>query len=743
MKPSHGLFRALLALCFALCAFALVHAQPAPQLPVLAWQQRSDWLNVKTMFGAVGNGVADDTAAIQAALNLNNNSYNPRAVYLPPGTYRITSTLSLTQNTGGLIIGHGRDTRIVWDGPLDGVMFWSNGATRFRFVGIIWDGRSIAGIGVEHNSHTLYETSIRHQNEQFIDFRIAGIQVNDTSPTHSAEIYVDHCLFYRCNKGFSTLKWNSYNNIFNGCEFHDNNHGIYFGPGNGHVRNCRFERSAIADIHMQPHSNSVRRCVSIGSHRFIEITQTSNNTPLMVQDCRVDGWTSPQGAIYARSRGPLVILDTAFTNPPSTGAPIVLANWSGCKQAVVVSNNSHPGATALIAPGANSTIHSVPAGALGASAITTATRFFKQSAFVPTSIIDVKVDHGALGNNVADDTAAINAAIAVAKARGNGCMVYLPHGTYKLGGTLNLQGGVGDFAIGGSGFRTILNHTSNPGILLKDPQNLRVEQMRFTAADSITKVRQTSTANTASFASYDGLYVSNPNFHPINNPTYGLSIIDLPAQASVLIDHLYGDAWFRNSSQGIILANFWIDGALRVSNSGAPRTGFLGVNTRVTSRNAYDTIVYDHESVVIGDAYTEQTERALNTQNSSSTASGRITIRYTKLAASQVPTIAIGNYRGRVSIFGGLFYPQNPTTITHNGTNPLDLILCGNSFFYQAPQISLSPSATPVFAKNIIQDNANGMFENTITAAGAAELAAALDHFRELGLADLALNHGL
>jgi hypothetical protein len=50
----------------------------------------SDTVSVKD-FGAVGDGVTDDTAAIQAALIASDT------VYLPSGTYKISSTITLTQ----------------------------------------------------------------------------------------------------------------------------------------------------------------------------------------------------------------------------------------------------------------------------------------------------------------------------------------------------------------------------------------------------------------------------------------------------------------------------------------------------------------------------------------------------------------------------------------------------------------------------------------------------------------------
>ena len=129
--------RALLVL---LLTAAAAPAQ-SPDIPSLAWRERSDWINVKTAVTpcAVGDGRADDTAAIQAALERGRDA---RAVYLPPGTYRITRTLVLRGPAMGcLVVGHGRDTRLVWDGPEGGRMFWSNGVAYSRYVGLSWDGR--------------------------------------------------------------------------------------------------------------------------------------------------------------------------------------------------------------------------------------------------------------------------------------------------------------------------------------------------------------------------------------------------------------------------------------------------------------------------------------------------------------------------------------------------------------------------------------------------------------------------
>ena len=61
-------------------------------------------------------------------------------------------------------------------------MFWSHGVGYWSYVGIHWDGQGRAGIGVYHNSDTLYESDIEHKVERFTGFTLAAISMSLDRP---------------------------------------------------------------------------------------------------------------------------------------------------------------------------------------------------------------------------------------------------------------------------------------------------------------------------------------------------------------------------------------------------------------------------------------------------------------------------------------------------------------------------------------------------------------------------------
>jgi hypothetical protein len=83
-----------------------IAAMPKPRLPAIrALPDAKEWVNVHTL-GVKGDGITDDTAAIQSAVDTH------RVLYFPIGFYRITDTLRLKPDT--VLIGlHPSLTQIV------------------------------------------------------------------------------------------------------------------------------------------------------------------------------------------------------------------------------------------------------------------------------------------------------------------------------------------------------------------------------------------------------------------------------------------------------------------------------------------------------------------------------------------------------------------------------------------------------------------------------------------------------
>jgi len=132
----------------------------------------SSWTNVKIAYGAVGDGVSDDTAAIQNALNAVGTSGHSPVLYFPAGTYKITATLNLAHAIDISLIGQDPSvTSIVWNGAARGTMLYVNGVAYSKFSRLTFNGSSTALIAVDQSkadgTSNYFDTGNEYSDDYF------------------------------------------------------------------------------------------------------------------------------------------------------------------------------------------------------------------------------------------------------------------------------------------------------------------------------------------------------------------------------------------------------------------------------------------------------------------------------------------------------------------------------------------------------------------------------------------------
>jgi len=704
----------------------------AVDIPSLNWQQRSDWINVRTNVpAAIGNGVADDTAALQAALNATNVG---KTVYLPAGTYKITSTLRMSGNTAATVIGTGKDTRIVWAGASGGVMFWSDGNNYSRYVGISWDGAGIASVGFDHASTSLFETEIQHISEAYRNFTGYGIRIGNSGTQASAEILYRNCLFTNCLNGIGILAFNDYDNTIDHCEFQTCSNGVLCFHGNFYARDSHFQNSSAADFYINPeHGCSIRRCTSTGSKQFLQ--SINGVSPVTVQDCQVANWTDTGKAIHL-SCAPVTMFDCVFSGGPPGSFPVESSLGT---QLILISSNTPTSVASLITGIPANRTYQITNGTKSGTLTSASQSFLVQTSTTPAIIYDAKRDFGAVGNGVANDTTAIQNTINAARTYGNGAMAYLPSSSYYIAGTLLISGS--NYFVGGSGRKTCLNWHGTAGlpfVVVTNVQNVVISDMGVGTHDCSVGNNGEDilvTGPALSTVTLDGVYVYGKN--DLNPDTHGLKLDSLPTNSIVTVPVIQGNVRITNCSQATLIFRTTYEGSITLRGP-ASTNNVAGFLTRLGTSVNPGLQVFDNQSVTMSDFYVEQAQQ-LATLSGAVGQSGAVTIQNPKVGLNSPYTNVLSSdgYNGR--IFNEAQYYISPTNFWFSSTNStsLQLTFAGSTWYNSSNYFDLDGNTALSRIGNLGVGTGGAQTDLGITTQAMLDFGGALDDLRDLGSLDL------
>jgi hypothetical protein len=235
----------------------------------------SDFISIKD-FGAIGDGITDDTLAFGKALMAHDY------VFVPSGTYRITDTIELAE--GKILQGSGQSSILRSDNNLFTVVHVCGGHNALN--DFVIDGGDI-GLNLQGTIAPCIHNRVTNIIIQNADVGIVLDGGNDHTKTSSLNI-IRNCIIKSPNEmgilfSKSGAGTSPFGNIIDGCSINYNgvnmsDHGIYvqYGDGYNRIINCDVIVSGMA-----------QSCVTIGANAIQTIVQnischSSNNVPNIV-----------------------------------------------------------------------------------------------------------------------------------------------------------------------------------------------------------------------------------------------------------------------------------------------------------------------------------------------------------------------------------------------------------------------------------------------------------------------------
>ncbi|MBN9379463.1 MAG: hypothetical protein J0H74_01775 [Chitinophagaceae bacterium] len=455
------------------------------------------WANVKKQFGAKGNGKDDDTKALQRAIDELSNpvmQYNTgpqgyMVIYLPAGTYNISSTLVLRGKIGVSIIGEDPSRTIIrWTGGDKDTLFWADGSAYFKIARLTWDAggrKDMEGVGIhwknkwnDGKTRSFASLNIELSDNYFtggFKYGISGgYNFNDS------EIAIRRCVFNNCTVGILITGFNALDYWIWDCKFLQCGSGVECHDGGYHVYRSFFSGSKVCDVHnYHGYYNSVRGCYSVNCRNFsVDETLSANPFKRTFQDNTVvNAGTLP---IWYFHLGKLTLWGNRFSALRDTNKVIVYTqSWAKGIYEVMSLYNTYPYANPILISSKPNKIYSI--GDKTSSVTASADAFLKEMDALPP-----KVSRKIFEVPTGASSAAIQSVLDQAAAlRGQRPVVHFPMGNYVIDKPLVIPAGT-DMQLKGDGLlyasvfiKKAGAFTDEPIILVKGPSYAGIQDLQI------------------------------------------------------------------------------------------------------------------------------------------------------------------------------------------------------------------------------------------------------------------------